>query len=339
MPNVSFTEPLYLFSERGYKPKVQLEKTGYGEASVTVWSTGGIVSQRSSRPMRATKLSRSEHGDFFSRREEITWGAEEEGVKEYEVIIHDDEEEGEAPEYFYITLRPGIGVTTHNWRTHCFILDGDGSTFFNKYVELPYNLKQNEAPPVPVGVKQILPFKVAIADTNGNEYPPELLGNMFTDPEFFKIARNMPEPLMMNICEVQDLGAFTMFNGEFHLEHIELPGMQSIDRYNRENNAQFTQYSHVFLKLPFTNPTDMAIPLNLTASQFWMFREMHEDERQEQVNGSMTATLLPKSDRVMFEFAKGPYKTTLCGFWSETQSSENRPSMHIFIGGIVPNAA
>jgi len=342
---VSFKEPLYLFSESGYQPKIQVEKKGFEEASCRIWSTGGSTGTASRTPDRAIKrflrkasLTRGDTADFFSRTEELYWAEGEEGIKEYEITIHDDDIVGEKPEYFYITIRPGEGTKVGLWRCHCFILDGDGSSFFNKYVIPPYNLKQADELPIPVGVPNIRPFGLAIADTNGNEYPPELLGNMFTDPGFFRVARNMPQPLMMNVCMLQDLGAFKMFSGEFHIENIDIPSMESVRRYNQMENMQYSEYSHVFLTLPFSNPTEMAIPLVLSASQFWKFRDMHTEEKEESVNGSMTALLLPKSNRVMFEFAKGTWKTTLCGSWTENNPPTFKPSMHIFIGGLVPNA-
>lgn len=335
MPNVSFTNSLYLLAENGYQPKVKVEKTGTGMTDVRVYSTGGSSTQeyQEKYPDKATKRLSKDAGDFYSRTKTLHWDENEEGIKEYEITIHSDEK-AEKPEYFYVTLS-GEGFETDLWRCHCFVLDNDGSSFFNQYIEPPYSLKQPEAPPIPVGQKQIKPFKVAIADTNGVEYPQELLSQMPTD--FFKIVKDGSQPLVQNCCEFQDLGAFTIFNGEFHLERIGIPSIEETQRYNQENNTQFSEYSHVFLELPFSNPTDVAIPLTLAASQFWMFRDMFSDERSEQVNGSMTAILLPKSNRVMFEFAKGDWKTTLCGTWTENRPTI-RPSMHIFIGGIVPNA-
>jgi len=183
----------------------------------------------------------------------------------------------------------------------------------------------------------VKPFGLAIADTNGENFPEELLSKMFSDPVFFSdVTYQGSEQILVNTCKVTETSSATYINGEFHVELLDLPTMEAIRAYNEHNDTYYSEYYHIFLISPVRNPHEVPLCINLSSSQFWNFRDMHTEELQQEVNGSMSAMMLPKSDRIMFEFAKACHKTTLCGSYSENIPPEHRPSLHIFLGGTIP---
>ncbi len=328
MAEIYFTKPLHLIFE-GYQSTylIGVEKFGADEpVEARITFTGATTSSASKYQDRAIKSKTSPIGDFYATTQTLTWATNEEGIKYVEVDIYEDNFGGEPPEYFYCTLKSEQAEVLLN-KTHCFIIDSP-MEFFSSYINQPFSLKIEGIPDtseIPVSTLMQDKFDFMFMEVNGNEYPASIMPK-----SKFEIEK-------VNNLNYSRIGNnLVFFNGEYHVEWLNHPMWDDINTYNRYEGTNLNEYSAFVVLLPFTNDSNVPVPVSISNSQVWGFQRMGREEQDEQVNASLTGVILPNSNKVLFEYARGVWKTNLN--FSRSKWNENlKPSFRLNLSGLVPN--
>jgi hypothetical protein len=325
---IYFTKPLHLIFE-GYQStyRIGIERFGTGiPVSAKVTFTGATVASASKRQDRAVKSASSPISDFYASTQYVNWASEEEGIKYVEVEINEDNFGGEPPEYFYCTLNSDDADVLLN-RTHCFIIDSP-IEFFSEYINQPFSMKLQGLPePSDIPVLSLLTdkFDYMFMEVNGEEYPASIL----PQPKY--------EQEKVNNLNYTRIGSSLLyFSGEYHLEELNHPMWNDIKNYNQYEGTQLSEYSALVILLPFTNDSNAPVPVSISNSQVWMFQRMGREEEDEQVNASLTGVILPNSNKVVLEYARGGWKTNL-NFSRGEWNKHIKPSFRLNICGLLPN--
>lgn len=328
---VSFLRPTGLIQENNLPLKEGEERVGIlkvpvikdGNEALSVKVTFSAAS-RTTASRYLDRAVKGSTGDFNARSQTLEWKENETGVKYAIAEVYVDDVENEQGEYFYVTLSKNTSGNIGLWRTHYFMFD-DLAAYLSNYIEGQFSLKGAKPLPKPITPGQM---NFVIKDVLGVDYPASLL------PE------GRFEQEKVNKVIYSQIGNYTKFNFEFHIERIEPVDPQAIKRYNQENGTQLSEYSTVYLELPFTNHADVPVPITLAMSQVWNFRKMQDDEMDEKVNASLSAAVLPHSNLVYMEYSSEQYKTALDVVKSVTRGGrEKKASFNIIGSGMVPAIA
>ncbi|MBP0015321.1 MAG: hypothetical protein J7525_19700 [Roseofilum sp. SID3] len=180
MPRVFLQDSLLLFPETGVHPPILVKKEGAGAAIVRVSIIATSVASAANSLERAIKSARDPSSDFYATNQVLEWGEDDEGTQEIEIVDIKQDAIVEQPEMFYVRIRNGtsdpmnLGLDT----CYCFILDGDGSSFFQRYVMGTPSPAPSPTPaPTPTPTPAPTPTPGVLLDKTNWSIQPEILQN------------------------------------------------------------------------------------------------------------------------------------------------------------------
>ncbi|MEM1167554.1 MAG: hypothetical protein AAGJ08_00285 [Cyanobacteria bacterium P01_H01_bin.35] len=99
-----------------------------------------------------------------------------------------------------------------------------------------------------------------------------------------------------------------------------------------ENDTNISQYSTFTLELPFYNKSSRVIPVTLANVEMGNFY----GAENEQLNTSLTGIVLPWSNRIIFDYARGVWKSAPNVLLMASAEPSKRPYFHINGTALLP---